>query len=132
MSLGSFLPGPKPRRVSPSAAQYRPQAYPIFSPKHLAEDIAKCRACEFKAREERCPGVFGDTTEQGPARLRSLFHGLPSPFSLQQRLKRWEDVLDDYPIALSCRMNAIGLVERGRSCHTIEKKWNQRHAILLR
>ena len=29
-------------------------------------------------------------------------------------------------------MNAVGLIERGRGRHTIEKKWNQRQVILLR
>ena len=35
------------------------------------------------------------------------------PFSLQQRLKRWENLLDNQAIALSRRMNAVGLVEQG-------------------
>jgi hypothetical protein len=29
-------------------------------------------------------------------------------------------------------MNAVGLIERGRACHTIEKKWNPRQVIPLR
>jgi hypothetical protein len=45
----------------------------------------------------------------------------PSPVSLQQWLKRWEDLLDNQAIALSRRMNVVGLIERGRACHTIEK-----------
>jgi len=28
-------------------------------------------------------------------------------------------------------MNAVGLVERGGACHTVEKKWNPRQVILL-
>ena len=59
---------------------------------------------------------------------------LPKPplsVSLQQWLKRWEDLLDNYAIAFSGRMNAIGLVERGGPCHTIEKKWNPRQVIPL-
>ena len=37
--------------------------------------------------------------------------GLPSPGSLQEWLKRWEDLLDNQAIALSSRMNAVGLIE---------------------
>jgi len=54
------------------------------------------------------------------------FRRPPSPVSLQQRLKRWEDPLDNQPIALSCRMNAVGLIERGGACYTIEEKRNPR------
>ena len=60
--------------------------------------------------------------------VRCPLPGPPSPVSLQQRLKRWEDLLDNQAIALSRRMNAVGLIERGRACHTIEKKWNPRQA----
>ena len=56
----------------------------------------------------------------------------PSPVLLQQWLKHWEDLFDNQAIALSGRMNAVGLIERGRGSHTIEKKWNQRQVILLR
>ncbi len=35
------------------------------------------------------------------------------PFSLQQRLKRWENLLDNDAIAFPGRMNAVGLVEQG-------------------
>jgi hypothetical protein len=41
------------------------------------------------------------------------------------------NLLDDDAIALSGRMNAVGLVERGRVCHPVEKKCNQRQAILF-
>ena len=56
----------------------------------------------------------------------------PSPGVFKQWLKRWEDPLDNQAIALSGRMNAVGLVERGRACHTIEKKRDQCQTILFR
>ena len=70
-------------------------------------------------------------TEDGDAVIDAPLHGPPSPISLQQWLKHWEDLLDNQVIAFSSRMNAVGLIERGRACHTIEKKWNQRQVILF-
>lgn len=49
---------------------------------------------------------------QGPSLLSFFFYKSPLRISLEQRLKRREDPLDNQAIALSCRMNTIGLVER--------------------
>jgi hypothetical protein len=62
--------------------------------------------------------------EQGPSLPCFSFHGPPSLASLQQWLEHREDLLDNQAIAFSSRMNAVGLIERGGACHTIEKKWN--------
>ena len=76
-------------------------------------------------------GAGRDTLGKAPLPCSPLHEPL-SPVLLQQWLKYWEDLLDYPAIALSGRMNAVGLIERGRACHRIEKKWNQRQVILLR
>ena len=97
-----------------------------------SENFIKYLPCGLKARERICQGAGMDTRGQGLSLFSFIFHRPPSSISLQQWLKRREDPLDNQAIALSRRMNAIGLIERCRACHPIEKKRNQRQAILLR
>ena len=72
------------------------------------------------------------TMRDVPAIEHPAWQSASSLASFQQWFKHRKDFLDNHAIALSRRVNAVGLVERGRSCDAIEKKRNECQAILRR